>query len=360
MGRQYWEVTRSILQSPEQPIVIRPKLTEAYLTRPPFKYLHAIFTEVQNRTGFAKGLYDAFELSSSNIHNKEQKVTYLIKMMNVVSLVLGEVVPCDPYKVVSGLEPEGTNIFLQMLGTACTQGDAREAVQVVLQKERNSRASPALMCLKDSSKASCHQGCEQCSRDHTSWTGCNMHQVPGLLPVRCEVRSCSEPSSLRATEVRGAAVVYTSFLLPTATSKDGLPTPCSRERPHMSSGCLGSMSSSVVSLRGLRILRSGSVHPVDSNLEALRIDSGECSVDAKTSSNEPVKNEEIGDAATNMSLEKTSHSATHARSDDLEGQSDKREGALGLPEPVKKGLWRRMGSSRVQTSVQNNVQLIKS
>jgi hypothetical protein len=33
------------------------------------------------------------------LQNKEQKVAYLLKMMNVVSLVLGEVVPCDPYKV---------------------------------------------------------------------------------------------------------------------------------------------------------------------------------------------------------------------------------------------------------------------
>ncbi len=80
--------------------------------------------------GFAPGLYRPEELDASNITDKEAKVAFLIKIVNVVSIYLQQPVPADPFKMVAGLEPEDTNVFLQMLGKACTLGNAADVVEV--------------------------------------------------------------------------------------------------------------------------------------------------------------------------------------------------------------------------------------
>jgi TRAF3-interacting protein 1 len=52
------------------------------------------------------------------------------KIMNVVGIVLGQPVPAKALKIVAGLEPENTNVFLQMLGRACKMSSGAAAVQV--------------------------------------------------------------------------------------------------------------------------------------------------------------------------------------------------------------------------------------
>lgn len=139
----YWQSTIDILQSAD-PIISKPKLSEKLLTKPPFKFLHDVVSAVQQKTGFAPGLFQGDELDKEKLQDKDSKVLYLTKIINVVAMALGESVPAKPLKIVAGLEPENTNAFLQLLGKACTQGDASDCVQRVLGgEEPGAAAKPA-------------------------------------------------------------------------------------------------------------------------------------------------------------------------------------------------------------------------
>jgi TRAF3-interacting protein 1 len=87
-------------------------MTEKLLEKPPFRYLHDIFTATMEMTGFGQGLYDENELDSKSITERDAKINFLAKLIALVELMLGEKIDCKPAKVVAGLEPEKTNAFL--------------------------------------------------------------------------------------------------------------------------------------------------------------------------------------------------------------------------------------------------------
>lgn len=118
-------------------IITKPPLTDKLLQRPPFKYLHDIITEVMKTTGYFKGLFTADELDHSKITNKEQKVAFLQKVIDVVIMASGESLKVRPSKVVSGHEAERTNELLQTLSLLITNKvDCSDAVQKVLKGEK--------------------------------------------------------------------------------------------------------------------------------------------------------------------------------------------------------------------------------
>lgn len=129
----YWKVTQQILQSSDDPLVDKPKLDEKYLLKPPYRFLFDIVSAVQRKTGFAPGLFDQEDLDPKA--EKDIKVRYLTKIINVVGLSLNEHIPAKPPKIVAGLEPENTNRLLQALGRAARLGTAADAVQRVLKGE---------------------------------------------------------------------------------------------------------------------------------------------------------------------------------------------------------------------------------
>lgn len=117
-----------------QPLVPKPKLADKLLSKPPFRFLHDVFAAVTQTTGFAKGLYNAFELDSANLKEKHHKVAYLDKMIVCVGQTLGSDVDVRAAKIVAGLEPENTNLLLQALAQAAGNAslDWAKAVQTAL------------------------------------------------------------------------------------------------------------------------------------------------------------------------------------------------------------------------------------
>ncbi|DAZ92574.1 TPA: hypothetical protein N0F65_012804 [Lagenidium giganteum] len=119
-----------------QPLIAKPKLADKLLTKPPFRFIHDIFTAVTASTGFATGLYNDFELDSANIKEKNQKLAYLDKMIVCVGQTLGRDIDVRSAKIVAGLEAENTNVLLQELARAASNSslDWAKGVQKALEK----------------------------------------------------------------------------------------------------------------------------------------------------------------------------------------------------------------------------------
>ncbi|XP_059610918.1 TRAF3-interacting protein 1 [Phlebotomus argentipes] len=110
--------------------VKRPPLTEKLLLKPPFRFLHDVINVVIKETGFLKGLYTAEELNSENIKDRDAKIKFLEKLINIVAVVTKAELKVRPSKIVAGQEPERTNELLQAIGMAIERKlDSRQAIE---------------------------------------------------------------------------------------------------------------------------------------------------------------------------------------------------------------------------------------
>ncbi|KYO33519.1 TRAF3-interacting protein 1 [Alligator mississippiensis] len=118
-------------------VIRKPPLTDRLLCKPPFRYLHDVIGEVIRVTGFMKGLYTDFEMKSDNVKDKDARISFLQKAIDVVIMVTGEPLAVKPVRIVAGHEPEKTNEFLQAIGKCCLNKlSSDDAVKRVLAGEK--------------------------------------------------------------------------------------------------------------------------------------------------------------------------------------------------------------------------------
>lgn len=124
-----WEETKGMYEQLFQ----KPKMTEKLLSKPPFRYLHDIFTSTMGATGFGNGLFQGSDLDAKSITDKEAKINFLVKLIQLTESVIGEQIDVKPSKIVAGQEAEKTNAFLQAMFQAATAGiDTTPHVQQML------------------------------------------------------------------------------------------------------------------------------------------------------------------------------------------------------------------------------------
>ncbi|XP_051880815.1 TRAF3-interacting protein 1 [Pristis pectinata] len=134
-------------------VIKKPPLTEKLLSKPPFRYLHDIFTEVIRITGFLKGLYTDFEMKSDNVKDKDAKIAFLQKAIDVVTMVSGDSLSVKPARVVAGHEPEKTNELLQAIAKCCLNKlSSDESVRRVLAGEKTDLKAKAPSSSKSQGK----------------------------------------------------------------------------------------------------------------------------------------------------------------------------------------------------------------
>lgn len=112
-----------------------PELTPKLLKRPPFRFIHDIVRAINARfDAYTRILQPPLD-SASTIETKEQKVEYLTLLIDYVGELLNVPIDVNPKKIVSGSEPEKTNVFLQYLALAVGNAQRR-------QQEINAQAPP--------------------------------------------------------------------------------------------------------------------------------------------------------------------------------------------------------------------------
>ncbi|XP_011202813.2 TRAF3-interacting protein 1 [Bactrocera dorsalis] len=122
--------------------VKKPPLTEKLLTKPPFRFLHDVFNAVIKETGCFEGLYTAEELNSDNIKDRDDKMKFLQKMIDVIKITSNKPITVRTSKIVAGQEPEKTNELLQLIGEVIEKKlDWKKAVEEVLNSKGTTKTN---------------------------------------------------------------------------------------------------------------------------------------------------------------------------------------------------------------------------
>lgn len=77
-------------------------MSEKLLNKPPFRYLHDIFTATLSKTGFGNGLFEGDELNSKSYEDKDSKLGFLVKVITLTEMVVGEKIDIKPSLVLAG------------------------------------------------------------------------------------------------------------------------------------------------------------------------------------------------------------------------------------------------------------------
>lgn len=127
-------------------IIKKPPLTEKLLARPPFRFIHDVcasvgkqflskFKKLISSTGLMKGLFTSDELVVDNIKDKEGKLAFLKKIVEFVSVAQNKTFNIKIASIVSGKEPDRTNLLLQSLADIVSKGVSLVLLNSFLDKQ---------------------------------------------------------------------------------------------------------------------------------------------------------------------------------------------------------------------------------
>ncbi|EGR27224.1 traf3ip1 protein, putative [Ichthyophthirius multifiliis] len=126
----FWEPTIKAFEGLFQ----KPKMRDKLLQKPPFQYLFDIVMATTDATGFGEGLYTDEEKNSQFYQNRDQKITFLKKIIDLTQYAIKQELPAKPNKIVAGLEPENTNIFLIELHRSATTPEINKNGPKIIKK----------------------------------------------------------------------------------------------------------------------------------------------------------------------------------------------------------------------------------
>lgn len=102
-----------------QNFIAFPEMSEKYLKRPPFKYIFQIYLSLQNKTGFAEGVFTREESNADYYTTPERKAAFVKKLSKFVYKG-AEKHPSLAKNIIKGEECDKTNDFLCDMFNAAT------------------------------------------------------------------------------------------------------------------------------------------------------------------------------------------------------------------------------------------------
>lgn len=74
------------------------------------------------KTNFGAGMFVGDELNSKSFEDKDSKLGFLVKLITLTEMMIGEKLDIKPSMVLAGQQPDKTNLWLQQMFRAATSG----------------------------------------------------------------------------------------------------------------------------------------------------------------------------------------------------------------------------------------------
>ncbi|KPI90815.1 hypothetical protein ABL78_0048 [Leptomonas seymouri] len=155
----FWSATIAAYEPLQLPA---PEMTPKLLKRPPFRFIHDIVCGIDGRFAAYNHVIPTELQDSAKVDTKEKKIEYLTTLINYVNTLMSVQLDVNPKKIVSGHEPEKTNVFLQYLAAAVGYAQQDKA-----QKEAEKQATcvSASSAQEDVAELAARHGLQLPSRD---------------------------------------------------------------------------------------------------------------------------------------------------------------------------------------------------
>ncbi|GET91481.1 hypothetical protein, conserved [Leishmania tarentolae] len=135
----FWSATIAAYQ-PLQ--LTSPELTPKLLKRPPFRFIHDIVCGIDARFEAYSHIIPPELRDSAQVNTKEKKIEYLTILIQYIRKLMKVELDVNPKKIVSGSEPEKTNIFLQYVAAGVGYAQQDRVAQAASEPPK-SAASPS-------------------------------------------------------------------------------------------------------------------------------------------------------------------------------------------------------------------------